>query len=102
MFHRLFHNAASMFRTLSGRGSDCKVRCRHEANVLRRSAALLQLEPLERREMMTVVDDGDPGFSTTGNWVAGSGQMLNGDYQVSVADRGTDVASWNFTATPGQ
>ena len=49
-----------------------------------------------------VLDNGDVGFSTTGNWNASSTEGYAGDIVHSAAGTGADVAHWDFTVVPGQ
>jgi subtilisin family serine protease len=53
-----------------------------------------------------IIDDGDTGFSTTGNWVPMTGTPAGGgyqnDYRFSAAGSGADVATWTFPVTPGR
>ncbi|GAF88398.1 unnamed protein product, partial [marine sediment metagenome] len=49
-----------------------------------------------------IIDDGDTGFGTTGDWGPYAGSGFEGDLHYSWAGTGLDVASWTFTVTPGQ
>ena len=51
-----------------------------------------------------IIDDGDPGFTTSGSWIHKSvvGAFLF-DHTYSAAGSGSDVATWTFSGlTPGQ
>ncbi len=50
---------------------------------------------------VTIIDNGDAGFSTVGSWTAYA-QGFQGDLHYSAAGVGNDVATWTFTVTPGQ
>ncbi len=50
-----------------------------------------------------VIDDGDVGFVTVGEWTRWTGQGFANDIDESLAGTGTDVASWTFTGLmPGR
>ncbi len=57
---------------------------------------------LEALTPVQIVDDGDAGFSTVGNWYHYFGLGFEGDLHYSFKGMGLDVASWNFTVTPGR
>jgi hypothetical protein len=49
-----------------------------------------------------IIDNGDAGFATTGDWTAFPGQGYQSDVHFSGSGAGADVATWTFTAlTPG-
>ncbi len=48
-----------------------------------------------------VVDDGDAGFSTSGDWYPYSGLGFEDNLHYSFVGDGSDVASWTFTVIPG-
>lgn len=54
----------------------------------------------------SIIDDGDSGYSTTGEWFAlavGLGFGFQGDLEVGVAGTGAETANWTFSdLTPGQ
>jgi hypothetical protein len=43
-----------------------------------------------------VIDDGDPGFATTGAWTHFVGQGVGNDVRFSAAGNGNDAATWTF------
>ncbi len=49
-----------------------------------------------------IIDDGDTGFGTTGDWYPYSGLGFEDDLHYSFVGDGSDTASWSFTVTPGQ
>ncbi len=49
-----------------------------------------------------VIDNGDPGFSTSGDWLAWSGEGFAGDMHYSAKGNGADRATWTFQLSPGQ
>ena len=44
-----------------------------------------------------IVDNGDPAFSTVGQWTRWTGQGYENDIHESLAGTGTDVATWTFS-----
>jgi hypothetical protein len=50
-----------------------------------------------------IIDDGDAGFSTIGNWISTSGQGRGSDVLYSERGTGADIARWSFSGlTAGQ
>ncbi len=49
-----------------------------------------------------IIDDGDAGFGTSGDWYPYSDLGFGGDLHYSFTGDGSDVASWTFSVTPGQ
>ena len=51
-----------------------------------------------------IIDNGDAGYSTTGNWNTISGNLKGhqNDFQYANSGTGTNTASWAFDVTPGQ
>ncbi len=49
-----------------------------------------------------IIDNGDAGYTTVGNWLHSSDQGHGGDVQYSPLGSGNDVARWTFTVTPGR
>ncbi len=49
-----------------------------------------------------IIDNGDEGFTTVGNWQPFTGQGLNNDVQYASGGGGSQTASWTFAVTPGQ
>ncbi len=50
---------------------------------------------------VTVVDDGDAGYSDVGNWEARSNvEAYQGDWRRNVKGSGTEIATWQFTDVP--
>ena len=51
-----------------------------------------------------VKDNGDAGYSTTGNWTGLSGNLKGhqNDFQFANSGTGANTASWEFEVTPGQ
>ena len=47
-----------------------------------------------------LLDNGDAGFATSGEWRQWSGQGFAGDIHESMAGTGADVATWTFHALP--
>ena len=65
------------------------------------------LETLESRRLLTaaelqVIDNGDPGFSTQGNWTLRGEASYQNDIAFSAPGSGSDRATWSFTVTPGR
>ena len=51
----------------------------------------------QARAIVTVIDDLDPGYSTTGSWTSQAiGGRFNGDWQYQDAAAGTETATWTF------
>jgi uncharacterized repeat protein (TIGR01451 family) len=51
----------------------------------------------------TIVDDGDPGFATSGAWTTFSTGGYGGDLRYALSGSGTSVATWTIGGlTPGQ
>ena len=69
-----------------------------------RSPNNLRLEPLERRELLTVtvLDDGAPGFTTTGTWDVAAQPGYDADFRGSISETGPGAATWEFDVTPGR
>mgnify|MGYP000485314846 CR=1 FL=1 len=56
--------------------------------------------PARRRE--AIIDDGEPGFSTRGNWGRTTVEGYAGDVRFALAGNGSNVATWTFgSITPG-
>ncbi len=50
-----------------------------------------------------VIDNGDPGFSTSGEWLRWTGQGFDSDVHESLPGAGQDIATWEFTGlSPGR
>jgi hypothetical protein len=51
-----------------------------------------------------ILDNGDTGFTTLGNWVSISGNLKGheNDFQYANSGSGSNSASWTFNVTPGQ
>ena len=49
-----------------------------------------------------IIDNGDTGFTTSGNWYPYASLGFEGDLHYSFVGTGSDVAAWSFTVTPGQ
>ncbi len=49
-----------------------------------------------------IVDDGDTGYISGGEWTAHGVGGFESDYQYSSAGPGSDVATWTFDVTPGR
>ncbi len=56
-------------------------------------AGVAQLQPI-------VIDNGDPGFATIGEWTWWGGQGYQADVHESLPGSGEDVASWTFDELP--
>ena len=50
----------------------------------------------------TIIDNGQSGYSTVGNWVNYLGQGRQNDLDFSALGSGGDVARWTFTVSPGR
>jgi hypothetical protein len=50
---------------------------------------------------VTIVDDGDAGFSATGGFVTTTGQGFQSDFRSAAAGTGSEEATWTFAVTPG-
>jgi hypothetical protein len=48
-----------------------------------------------------IIDDGAPGFSTSGSWQVSTNQGFKRDVRYSAAGIGSDTARWTFTVMPG-
>ena len=51
-------------------------------------------------KVVQIIDDGDPAFTTTGEWTSWSGQGYQDDIHESLSGSGEDVASWTFAGLP--
>ncbi len=78
-------------------------------NPLSTNAVDVQIPALEDRNVKVfyiplsqIIDDGDAGFNTSGNWYSYSSLGFEDDLHYSFAGTGSDTASWSFTVTPGQ
>ncbi|HAC66079.1 MAG TPA: hypothetical protein DCF68_21735, partial [Cyanothece sp. UBA12306] len=61
-------------------------------------ADAIRIEPTE----VQIIDDGDSGFGTLGNWSSTNNQGFEGDVHYSEPGNGSNVATWTFTGlTPG-
>ena len=51
-----------------------------------------------------IIDNGDAGYSTAGNWVSISGNLKGhqNDFQYANSGTGSNTASWEFDVEPGQ
>jgi hypothetical protein len=49
-----------------------------------------------------ILDNGDSGFSTTGEWTPHPDQGYQNDIHYSAAGSGADVATWTFAVSPGR
>ena len=49
-----------------------------------------------------IIDNGDAGFSSSGEWTHWLFEGYDGDMHYSVAGTGADTATWTFAVTPGQ
>jgi len=52
--------------------------------------------------VVTIIDNGDAGFTTAGSWTAWSGQGYQNDVHEAFAGNGSTVATWTFSVAPGQ
>jgi hypothetical protein len=50
----------------------------------------------------TIIDNQDPGFTTTGTWTSSALGGLNGSSLVSIVGNAPSTASWTFNVTPGK
>ncbi|MCR9296202.1 MAG: S8 family serine peptidase [bacterium] len=50
----------------------------------------------------SIVDNGQPGFSASGEWTHWLGEGLDGDMHYSASGIGNDTATWTFALTPGE
>ncbi len=48
-----------------------------------------------------IIDNGDAGFSTVGQWTLWGGQGFQNDVHEAHPGNGSQVATWTFTVTPG-
>ena len=88
----------------TARRSTMLARRRRRHNSVVRSLAL---ELLENRRLLTsgdvqIVDDGDSGFTTQGNWTTLDETAYQNDIAFSAAGTGADRARWSFDVTPGR
>ena len=49
-----------------------------------------------------IVDNGDAGFSTTGDWTSVSGEGFGNNVRIHSAGVGNNTATYTYTVTPGQ
>ena len=49
-----------------------------------------------------ILDNGDPGFSTTGEWTPYQFEGFEADMHYSASGNGLDTARWSFSVAPGQ
>src|SRR4051812_37587570 len=66
------------------------------------------LEALEGRALLSavpaarIIDDGDPGFATVGEWTPYGGQGYQADVTYSALGTGVDSATWTFAVEAGR
>jgi hypothetical protein len=64
-------------------------------------ADAIRIEPVVV-PLTRILDNGDAGYTTVGNWLNSSGQGYGGDVHYSAPGSGNDVARWTFSVTPGR